>query len=53
MFVYGVEDFGVFDYDLMKNVVKNGELFGEWMVVIGCVFDEGGKFVCNMFVEVW
>lgn len=53
VFVYGVEDFGVFDYDLMKNVVKNGELFGEWMVVIGCVFDEGGKFVCNMFVEVW
>ncbi len=41
------------DNDLTRNAAKNGEPFGQRIIVTGRVLDEGGRPVRNTLVEVW
>ena len=51
--VFGREELGPLDHDLILNYAKTGEPIGERTVVHGRVVDENGRGVPNTLVEVW
>ena len=51
--VFGREELGALDHDLILNYAKTGEPIGERTVVHGRVLDENGRPVPGALVEVW
>ncbi|MEQ9326913.1 MAG: protocatechuate 3,4-dioxygenase subunit beta [Rhodospirillales bacterium] len=51
--VFGHNDIGPLDNDLIKNFAKTGDPVGERIIVHGRVLDESGKPVPNTLVEFW
>ncbi len=51
--VFGREELGPLDHDLILNYAKTGEPIGERTIVHGRVLDENGRGVPNTLVEVW
>ncbi len=51
--VFGVEELGKLDHDLIQNYAKSGEPIGERTIVHGRVMDENGRGVPHTLVEVW
>ena len=51
--VYGEGAIQPLDNDLTRNAVKNGEVIGERIIVVGRVLDEDGRPIPNALVEVW
>ncbi|WP_237154351.1 protocatechuate 3,4-dioxygenase subunit beta [Oryzibacter oryziterrae] len=51
--VFGHNDFGALDNDLIKNYAKSGDPIGERIIVHGRVLDETGRPVPNTLVEIW
>ena len=51
--VFGREELGPLDHDLILNYAKTGEPVGERTIVHGRVLDENGRGVPNTLVEVW
>ena len=51
--VFGADDIGPTDNDLILNYAKTGLPVGERIVVHGRVLDENGRPVPNALVEVW
>jgi protocatechuate 3,4-dioxygenase beta subunit len=51
--VFGHNDIGLLDNDLIRNYAKAGDPIGERIVVHGQVLDENRKPVPNTLVEVW
>ena len=51
--VFGREELGPLDHDLILNYAKNGEPIGERTIVHGRVLDESGRGIPNTLVEVW
>src|ERR1700752_4342163 len=51
--VFGHNDLGPLDNDLIKNYAKDGDPVGERIVVHGRVLDETGRGVPNTLVEFW
>jgi protocatechuate 3,4-dioxygenase beta subunit len=51
--VYGQDRIRPLDNDLTRNAVKNGEVLGERIIVVGRVLDEDDRPVPNALVEVW
>lgn len=51
--VFGREELGPLDHDMILNYVKTGEPIGERTIVHGHVLDENGRAVPNTLVEVW
>jgi protocatechuate 3,4-dioxygenase beta subunit len=51
--VFGQNDLGPLDNDLIRNYAKTGEPVGERIVVHGRVLDESGRPVPNTLVEFW
>jgi protocatechuate 3,4-dioxygenase beta subunit len=51
--VYGQDSIRPLDNDLTRNAVKNGEVLGERIIVVGRVLDEDDRPVPNALVEVW
>jgi len=51
--VFGHEELGPLDNDLILNYVKAGEPIGERTIVHGRVLDENGRPVPGALVEVW
>jgi protocatechuate 3,4-dioxygenase beta subunit len=51
--VYGQDSLRPLDNDLTRNAVKNGEVLGERIIVVGRVLDEDDRPVPNALVEVW
>ena len=51
--VFGADELGPLDNDLIMNYAKNGLPVGERIVVHGYVLDENGRPVRNALVEVW
>ena len=51
--VFGRQELGEFDHDLILNYAKSGEPIGERTIVHGRVMDENGRGVANTLVEVW
>ena len=51
--VFGHNDLGELDNDLILNYAKDGEPIGERIIVHGNVIDENGKPVPNILVEFW
>ena len=51
--VFGADELGPLDNDLIMNYAKTGLPVGERIVVYGYVLDENGRPVPNALVEVW
>lgn len=51
--VFGHNDFGPLDHDLIKNYAKDGDPIGERIIVHGRVLDEDARPVPNTLVEIW
>jgi protocatechuate 3,4-dioxygenase beta subunit len=51
--VFGQNDLGPLDNDLIRNYAKSGEPIGERIVVHGRVLDEHGRGVPHTLVEFW
>ena len=51
--MFGREELGPLDHDLILNYAKTGEPIGERTIVHGRVLDENGRGVPNTLVEVW
>ena len=51
--VFGREELGALDNDLILNYAKDGEPIGERILVHGHVRDENGRGVPNTLVEFW
>jgi len=51
--VFGLNELGPLDHDLILNYAKSGEPIGERTIVHGRVLDENGRGVPNTLVEVW
>lgn len=51
--VFGHNDFGALDHDLIKNYAKDSDPIGERILVHGRVLDENARPVPNTLVEVW
>jgi protocatechuate 3,4-dioxygenase beta subunit len=51
--VFGREELGPLDHDLIRNYAKTGDPIGERTIVHGRVVDENGRGVPNTLVEVW
>lgn len=51
--VYGQDIIRPLDNDLTRNAVRNGEVLGERIIVVGRVLDEDDRPVPNALVEVW
>lgn len=51
--VFGQNDFGALDHDLIKNYAHGGDPVGERIIVHGRVLDENARPVPNTLVEVW
>jgi protocatechuate 3,4-dioxygenase beta subunit len=51
--VFGHDELGALDNDLILNYAKGGEPIGERTIVHGRVVDENGRAVPNTLVEVW
>jgi len=51
--VFGHNDLGPLDHDLIKNYAKDGDPLGERIIVHGRVLDECGRGAPNTLVEVW
>ena len=51
--VFGDFNLGIYDNDLTKNSMKNGEPLGERIVVHGKVMNENGQAIPNTLIEVW
>lgn len=51
--VYGEEAIRPLDNDLTRNAVKNGEVIGERIIVVGRVLDEDSRPIPNALIEIW
>jgi protocatechuate 3,4-dioxygenase beta subunit len=51
--VFGREELGPLDNDLIRNYAKTGEPIGERTIVHGRVLDGNGRGVADTLVEVW
>ncbi|MBV8913126.1 MAG: protocatechuate 3,4-dioxygenase subunit beta [Acetobacteraceae bacterium] len=51
--VFGREELGPLDNDLILNYAKGGEAIGERTIIHGRVMDENGRGVPNTLVEFW
>jgi protocatechuate 3,4-dioxygenase beta subunit len=51
--VFGREELGELDNDLLLNYAKQGEAIGERTIIHGRVMDENGRGIPNTLVEVW
>ena len=51
--IFGSEELGPLDHDLIMNYAKDGMPVGERIIVHGYVLDEYGRAVPNALVEVW
>ena len=51
--VFGHDELGPLDNDLILNYAKDGEPIGERIIVHGHVLDENGRGVPNTLVEFW
>jgi len=51
--VFGHNDLGALDHDLIKNYAQTGDPVGERIIVHGRVLDENARPVPNTLVEVW
>ena len=51
--VFGHNDLGPLDNDLIRNYAKTGDPIGERIIVHGRVLDESGRPVPNALVELW
>ena len=51
--LFGREELGPLDHDLILNYAKTGEPIGERTIVHGRVLDGNGRGVANTLVEVW
>jgi protocatechuate 3,4-dioxygenase beta subunit len=51
--VFGHNDIGALDHDLIKNYAKDGDPIGERIIVHGRVLDENARPVPNTLVEIW
>ena len=51
--VFGRDELGPLDHDLILNYAKGGEPIGERTIVHGRVLDENGRGIPNTLVEVW
>lgn len=51
--VFGREELGPLDNDLIRNYAKSGEPIGERTIVHGRVLDENGRGIPQTLVEVW
>ena len=51
--VFGAEELGPLDHDLILNYAKGGEPIGERTIVHGWVMDENGRGVPHTLIEVW
>ena len=51
--VFGQDELGALDHDLILNYAKTGEPIGERTIVHGRVMDENGRGIPNALVEVW
>lgn len=51
--MFGQNDFGAFDHDLIKNYAHGGDPVGERIIVHGRVLDENARPVPKTMVEVW
>jgi len=51
--VFGPDDLGPLDHDMILNYAKTGEPIGERTIVHGRVLDENGRGIPHTLVEVW
>lgn len=51
--VFGHNDLGALDADLIRNYAKSGDPIGERIIVHGRVLDEDARPVRNTLVEIW
>ena len=51
--VFGHNDLGPLDNDLIRNYAKSGDPIGERIIVHGRVLDESGRPIPNTLVEFW
>jgi protocatechuate 3,4-dioxygenase beta subunit len=51
--LFGADEIGLLDNDLIRNYAKTGEAIGERIIVHGRVLDENAKPVPNILVEFW
>ena len=51
--VFGHNDLGPLDNDLIRNYAKTGDPIGERIIVHGRVLDESGRPIPNALVEFW
>lgn len=51
--VFGHNELGPLDHDLIKNYAKDGDPIGERIIVHGRVLDENARPVPNTLVEIW
>lgn len=51
--VFGREELGKLDHDLILNYARDGEPIGERTIVHGRVLDENGRGVPHTLVEIW
>ena len=51
--VFGHEELGALDHDLILNYAKNGEPIGERTIVHGRLLDENGRGIPGALIEVW
>jgi protocatechuate 3,4-dioxygenase, beta subunit len=51
--VFGHNDLGPLDNDLIRNYAKTGDPIGERIIVHGSVLDESGRPIPNTLVEFW
>lgn len=51
--VFGQNDLGPLDHDLIKNYAKDGDPIGERIILHGRVLDENGRPQANNLVEAW
>ncbi len=51
--LFGRDELGPLDHDLIRNYAKDGEPIGERIIVHGRVLDENGRPVPNALIEIW
>lgn len=51
--VFGADEIGLLDNDLLRNYAKTGEPIGERMIVHGRVLDQDAKPLSGVLVEFW
>jgi len=51
--VFGADDVGELDHDLLRNFATGGDPIGERLIVHGRVIDEDGRGVPHTLVEIW